>query len=261
MARGRPPSSTRLLRESLDTLRIAVSYIAQAQTGGAVEVHTFSVLLMQVFARHVVSLQSAAPLQSLSRVSVQISGPVGTHGAPPAAPPAVPPAAPPAVPPAAPPAAPPAVPPAIPPAVPPAVPPAAPPAVPPAAPPAAPPAVPAAAPPAVPPPAPPSGLDWRPHAIKSRTAQSRIEGEPYNGAAVCADMAGGMDLGGVGSRGKKPLDAVINLVPFIDLMAVTIAFLLITAVWSQAGAQPVSAPGKGGGKDDEAPLTLLLTPH
>jgi biopolymer transport protein ExbD len=70
-------------------------------------------------------------------------------------------------------------------------------------------------------------------------------------------MAGGMDLGGRG-RGKKPLDAVINLVPFIDLMAVTIAFLLITAVWTQTGAQPVSAPGQGEGERGET-LSIALT--
>jgi biopolymer transport protein TolR len=36
-------------------------------------------------------------------------------------------------------------------------------------------------------------------------------------------MAGGMDIGTHGSGKKKPLDATINLVPFIDLMAVTSA--------------------------------------
>lgn len=56
-------------------------------------------------------------------------------------------------------------------------------------------------------------------------------------------MAGGMDLGNPGKGGKKPLDAAINLVPFIDLMAVTIAFLIMTAVWTQVGRLPVSAPG------------------
>jgi hypothetical protein len=33
-----------------------------------------------------------------------------------------------------------------------------------------------------------------------------------------------MDLSGATRGGKRPLDAVIDLVPFIDLMAVTIAF-------------------------------------
>lgn len=76
-------------------------------------------------------------------------------------------------------------------------------------------------------------------------------------------MAGGMDLG-VGSKGgKKPLDAAINLVPFIDLMAVTISFLIMTAVWTQIGRLQVSSAG---GPSDAAeqdqklpPITLVVT--
>ncbi|MBL8953769.1 MAG: biopolymer transporter ExbD [Myxococcaceae bacterium] len=53
---------------------------------------------------------------------------------------------------------------------------------------------------------------------------------------------------------KRPLDTEINVVPFIDLMAVTIAFLLITAVWSQTGTLPVSQAGPGERADEvEAP--------
>lgn len=49
-------------------------------------------------------------------------------------------------------------------------------------------------------------------------------------------MAGGLDLGGSGAvKGRRPLDAALNLVPFIDLMAVTIVFLIMTAVWTQVG--------------------------
>jgi biopolymer transport protein ExbD len=58
--------------------------------------------------------------------------------------------------------------------------------------------------------------------------------------------------------GRKPLDTEINVVPFIDLMAVTIAFLLITAVWTQTGAQPVSAPGTTGDRLDEPTRTISL---
>lgn len=36
-----------------------------------------------------------------------------------------------------------------------------------------------------------------------------------------------------GSRGKKALDAELNLVPFIDLLCSLISFLLMTAVWTQ----------------------------
>ena len=40
----------------------------------------------------------------------------------------------------------------------------------------------------------------------------------------------GVDVGGGGGR-KKATNADINMIPFIDLLMVTIAFLLITAVW------------------------------
>ncbi|CAN5695701.1 hypothetical protein BH09MYX1_BH09MYX1_50220 [soil metagenome] len=42
----------------------------------------------------------------------------------------------------------------------------------------------------------------------------------------------GVDVGGGGGKGKRSLDSEINMIPFIDLLMVTIAFLLITAVWS-----------------------------
>lgn len=76
-------------------------------------------------------------------------------------------------------------------------------------------------------------------------------------------MAGGMDLGNSGKGGKKSLDTAINLVPFIDLMAVTISFLIMTAVWTQIGRLQVS---QGGGSGESAPedsktvpVTLLIT--
>jgi biopolymer transport protein TolR len=77
-------------------------------------------------------------------------------------------------------------------------------------------------------------------------------------------MAGGMDLGTGGGKGKKPLDATINLVPFIDLMAVLISFLLMTAVWSQLGRLQVSSTGQNNGEEtppdpNQVNITLLLT--
>lgn len=42
---------------------------------------------------------------------------------------------------------------------------------------------------------------------------------------------GGVDVGGGGGK-RKSLDSDINMIPFIDLLMVTISFLLITAVWS-----------------------------
>jgi biopolymer transport protein ExbD len=77
-------------------------------------------------------------------------------------------------------------------------------------------------------------------------------------------MAGGMDLGTGGRGGKKPLDAAINLVPFIDLMAVTISFLIMTAVWTQIGRLQVSSAGSGetdplNDETKTVPLILVLT--
>ena len=76
-------------------------------------------------------------------------------------------------------------------------------------------------------------------------------------------MAGGMDLGTSNKGGKKPLDAMINLVPFIDLMAVTIVFLIMTAVWTQLGRLQVSQSGQSQGEDPPPvptqPITLLIT--
>ncbi len=70
-------------------------------------------------------------------------------------------------------------------------------------------------------------------------------------------MAGGMDLGGGGKGGKKPLDTAINLVPFIDLMAVTISFLIMTAVWSQISRLQVS---QSGGPSDSPPTETKTLP-
>ena len=44
-------------------------------------------------------------------------------------------------------------------------------------------------------------------------------------------MGVSVDSGG----GGKSVDVDINLVPFIDLMSVTISFLIMTAVWTQVG--------------------------
>lgn len=73
-----------------------------------------------------------------------------------------------------------------------------------------------------------------------------------------------MDLGTSGKGGKKPLDANINLVPFIDLMAVTIVFLIMTAVWTQLGRLQVSQSGNSASDEPPPqtqlqPITVLIT--
>lgn len=69
-------------------------------------------------------------------------------------------------------------------------------------------------------------------------------------------MAGGMDIGQGGGKGKKPLDTAINLIPFIDLMAVTIVFLIMTAVWTQIGRLQVSQSGQSASDSEPPPTTL-----
>jgi biopolymer transport protein TolR len=50
--------------------------------------------------------------------------------------------------------------------------------------------------------------------------------------------------GGGGDR-KKPLSAELNLVPYIDLLTCMVAFLLITAVWTQLARLEVQQKGQG----------------
>jgi biopolymer transport protein ExbD len=64
-----------------------------------------------------------------------------------------------------------------------------------------------------------------------------------------------------GRGGRRPLDATINLVPFIDLLSCCISFLLITAVWVQLARLDVSqqTPGEAGERD--GPPRVRLTLH
>src|SRR6185437_1345199 len=67
-----------------------------------------------------------------------------------------------------------------------------------------------------------------------------------------------------GKGGKKPLDAAINLVPFIDLLSCCISFLLITAVWTQLARMNVTQKGQGAAgsepeqKEQQVQLTIFV---
>ena len=50
--------------------------------------------------------------------------------------------------------------------------------------------------------------------------------------------------GGGGDR-KRPLHAELNLVPYIDLLTCMVAFLLITAVWTELAQLKVQQKGQG----------------
>jgi biopolymer transport protein ExbD len=68
----------------------------------------------------------------------------------------------------------------------------------------------------------------------------------------------GVDVGGGGGR-RKATNADVNMIPFIDLLFVTVAFLLITAVWTtnarvSADAEVPGPPGcQGDCGTNEAP--------
>src|ERR1041384_4886231 len=78
---------------------------------------------------------------------------------------------------------------------------------------------------------------------------------------------GGVDVGG-GGGGKRKLDSEINMIPMIDLLMVTISFLLITAVWvhsqrlsadAQVPGNPIDTPPCEGGECKEDPKLHVQT--
>ncbi len=76
-------------------------------------------------------------------------------------------------------------------------------------------------------------------------------------------MVGGAipEQGGGGKKKKKSLDAVINVVPAIDLLSCCISFLLFTAVWTQISRLQVQQLGTGAPEPPaaEQQKTLLVT--
>jgi biopolymer transport protein ExbD len=65
-------------------------------------------------------------------------------------------------------------------------------------------------------------------------------------------MGVSIDTGGGG--GRKSVDVEINLVPFIDMMSCLVAFLLITAVWTNLAE--INIKPKGVGRDSEQQMPL-----
>src|SRR3982074_416296 len=65
---------------------------------------------------------------------------------------------------------------------------------------------------------------------------------------------GGVDVGGGGKGKRKTVDSEINMVPMIDLLMVTIAFLLITAVWTHMARIDASAKGPGRREGEECEI-------
>jgi biopolymer transport protein TolR len=61
-----------------------------------------------------------------------------------------------------------------------------------------------------------------------------------------------------GRGGRRSLNASLNLVPYIDLLTCMVAFLLITAVWTQLAQLKTSQRGPGGDNPDiDKPMTKI----
>ncbi len=71
-------------------------------------------------------------------------------------------------------------------------------------------------------------------------------------------MAGAVVDGGP-SGGRRSLDSEINMIPMIDLLMVTITFLLITAVWSHMAR--LAADAKVPGDRTQPPCEGDCAPH
>jgi biopolymer transport protein ExbD len=64
--------------------------------------------------------------------------------------------------------------------------------------------------------------------------------------------------GGGGRKARRSLDATLNVVPAIDLLACCISFLLFTAVWTQVSRLQVAPIGTGA-PEEKAQKTLTVT--
>jgi biopolymer transport protein TolR len=53
------------------------------------------------------------------------------------------------------------------------------------------------------------------------------------------------DISHEDAHGRKPVDVDMNLVPFIDMMSVLVAFLLLTAVWTNLAQINIKPGGLG----------------
>lgn len=73
---------------------------------------------------------------------------------------------------------------------------------------------------------------------------------------------GGVDVGDSGGK-KRSTNSDINMIPFIDLLMVTIAFLLITAVWTTNSriSTNTQVPGQTGCGDQCPPPEKSLHVH
>src|SRR5512138_107353 len=70
---------------------------------------------------------------------------------------------------------------------------------------------------------------------------------------------GGGSLPEGGKKARRSLDATLNVVPAIDLLACCISFLLFTAVWTQVSRLQVAPIGSGEPAETQPQKTLTVT--
>jgi len=63
----------------------------------------------------------------------------------------------------------------------------------------------------------------------------------------------GVSVSTGGKGGRKSLSADLNLVPYIDLLTCMVAFLLITAVWTQLARLSAAQKGQGQAGEETPP--------
>src|SRR5881392_2899003 len=70
----------------------------------------------------------------------------------------------------------------------------------------------------------------------------------------------GVSVQSSGKGGRKSLNADLNLVPYIDLLTCMVAFLLITAVWTQLARLQAQQKGQGQAGEETPPeLQVKIT--
>ena len=67
---------------------------------------------------------------------------------------------------------------------------------------------------------------------------------------------GGVSVDSGGKGGRRSLDSEINMIPMIDLLMVTISFLLITAVWSHMARMNADAQVPGPPRPETEPQNI-----
>jgi biopolymer transport protein ExbD len=72
-------------------------------------------------------------------------------------------------------------------------------------------------------------------------------------------MASVSDISHEDAHGRKPVDVDLNLVPFIDVMSVLVAFLLLTAVWTNLAQINIKPGGVGTESERTEPPPVNLS--